>query len=637
MKETTFITENKEKWARFERVYNSKVNEPEELSDLYMDITDDLSFAQTFYKRRTVRVYLNQLAQKVYTGVHKQKGQSLSNFVTIWKKSLPLEIYRSRKHLLFALIAFLIYTSIGVLTTHIDHDFPRTVLGDGYVNETLKNIKAGNPLAIYKDHDQMSMFIAITTNNLKVAFLTFFVGFFFTFGSHILMFYNGVMLGSFQYFFHLKGLLITSFLGIWIHGAFEISAIVLAAGAGITAGNGWLFPKSYTRIQSLQLSTKRGIKIMMSLVPFIIIAGFLESFVTAHYQELTNWSKWILILMSFGIILVFYVFYPLYIARKYPEEVDVEEVGFFPEKQKFVFEKIRTVGEIITDAFQFYKMYFAKFEKIIFIVIFPIIAVVVFLQDIQHFEELKREHYVDWISQFTYMIGSGFTSVQDVLTVFLWTLIFTLISGAVFWSIASIQEDFSFKSYFLFLKNRFLAIWVGIVFFLLIVVTVPLQYLFLPFFILPFFFLQGATMSLSDDSFKTRLKKSFRFSKNGYGNSLLIILFVLLFISLVSQPIAFVFSYHVGSQPMVRDLLDMMADFTKRIAANYTEFPVVWGNILRQLFYILFMLFLLPLLIIPSAFSYFSELEKAEAIGLKAQFKKFGQRSRLQEKEGDFE
>ena len=52
---------------------------------------------------------------------------------------------------------------------------------------------------------------------------------------------------------------------IWIHGAFEISAIVIAGAAGLTVGNGLLFPKSYTRVQSLVFSAKRGLVIMLSL------------------------------------------------------------------------------------------------------------------------------------------------------------------------------------------------------------------------------------------------------------------------------------------------------------------------------------------------------------------------------------
>src|SRR5690606_13499671 len=125
-------------------------NDAEGLSVLYMDITDDLSYAQTFYRRRTVRAYLTQLAQKVYPGVHKQKGESLKEFITVWKTSLPVEIYRSRKNLLFALAIFLVYMMIGIVTTYIDPDFPRIVMGDGYVDMTLQNIQDGNPLKVYE-------------------------------------------------------------------------------------------------------------------------------------------------------------------------------------------------------------------------------------------------------------------------------------------------------------------------------------------------------------------------------------------------------------------------------------------------------------------------------------------------------
>lgn len=642
MKETSFIEQNKKKWNRFEQLYESKSNDPEELSDLYMDITDDLSYAQTFYRRRTVRVYLNQLAQKVYTGVHKQKGESFKKFLTVWHTSLPLEIYRSRKNLLFALAAFLVYTLIGVVTTHIDPDFPRLVMGDHYVDMTLQNIQNGNPLAVYEDSDQLSMFIRITTNNLQVAFLTFFVGFFFTLGTHLLMFYNGVMLGAFQYFFHTKGLLITSFLGIWIHGAFEISAIVLAAGAGITAGNGLLFPRSYTRLQSLQLSTKRGLKIMLSLVPFIIAAGFLESYVTANYQVLPNWSKWTLIMLSFAIILFFYVFYPIYVARKHPELVDQEQVGNFNQRGRIDFEKIRTIGEVISDSFKLYRLQFKKFTTINLLLVFPLIALVVIMQDVNHYSELQKQFWYDWASQLEFMIGYGFQNLQDWIVLGSWTIIFTLIFASVLWSVRTTYEAFSWKSFFEFLGKRGLGIWVANSFLMLCVLFLP-WYLLLPamFFPIPFFFLNAASAGLDDESFGTRFKRGFKYSKQHYWKTVVLLLILLLLVTLIMQPIAFVFSIHDGwrDEPLVRDLLDMVADFVKRVAQIFTEGTeyMFWSNAFRQLIYVLFMLGILPLVIIMMSFGYYSELERNEANGLKRAFKKFGKRSRNKETDVDFE
>lgn len=642
MKETSFIEQNKQKWNRFEQLYESKSHDPEELSDLYMDITDDLSYAQTFYRRRTVRVYLNQLAQKVYTGVHKQKGESLGKFFTVWKTSLPLEIYRARKSLLVALVSFLIYVAIGVLTTHIDPDFTRLVLGDAYVDMTNENIAKGNPLAVYgMTQSQLQMFMDITTNNMKVAFLTFFLGFFFTLGTHLVIFYNGVMLGTFQYFFHTKGLLITSFLGIWIHGAFEISAIVLAAGAGITAGNGWLFPKSYSRMQSLQLSTKRGLKIMMSLVPFIIAAGFLESYVTHNYQNLPEWSKWALILLCFAIILGYYVFYPIYVARKHPELLHEEQVGNFKPKTSFNFNKIRSIGETIADSFRMYRLYFGKIMRIGMLLVLPIVVGLVVLQDINHLEMQRQEHWYDWQTQFELMMGYGYRNSMDLVALGGWSIVYTLIAAAVFWSIRTSKEAFSWKSFFSYLTKRGLGIWLANFFILIIAFTLPWWGILLCFFLIPLFFLVSATVGLDEGKFGVRLKRGFKFSSQHYGNSLLMLFILLIFVTILMQPIASVFSIHEtygNSGPAIMsDLLDLVAGFVKRISMAVEGDYMFWGNITRQVVYVFFILMFIPLVVIMTSFGFFSERERFEATGLKEDFKRFGKRSRTKETNVDFE
>ncbi|MBI1837834.1 MAG: stage II sporulation protein M [Flavobacteriia bacterium] len=640
MKETSFIEQNKEKWKRFEKMQDAAVSNPEELSDLYMDLTDDLSYAQTFYKRRTVRVYLNQLAQKVFSGVHKQKGDTFRKLINVWKTSLPLEIYRSRKNLNFAFICFLIYAAIGVISSQMIPNFENIILGDEYIKQTNANIKAGNPLKIYEDTDQLQMFIRITTNNLKVSFLTFFVGFFFTIGTHIMLFYNGVMLGAFQNFFYMKGLLITSFLGIWIHGAFEISSIVLAGGAGITAGHGWLFPQSYTRMQSLQLSTKRGLKIMLSIVPFIIIAGFLESYVTANYQNLSDWSKWLLILLSFGIILSLYVIYPIYVARKHPHLVAHEDSEIKPKNTSFNLEKIRSLGEIVSDTFRFYNTQFYKIGKVIFAFILPISLLLIYLQDINHYQEMKTEYWYDWVCQLKIIFGYGYKNTQDLVVLFIWTFVFAFVNTTIYWSFYTQNESFSWKSFFQFSKKKYISIWLGSVLIFIALLVSPWYVMILAILFISFFALLSPTLVFDNASLKNRIKKGFSFSKNHFGNTLLLFILIIGFIALIAQPFGFVFSiYNEQTQePLVMsDLLDVLADFTKRIAKIYTADYMVISNGLRQFVYIIFILCVLPLTIIAATFGYFSELEKSEAIGLKKQFEKFGKRNRFIETEEDFE
>ncbi len=646
MKETSFIEQNKEKWNRFEKLSESESSDPTELSDLYMDITDDLSYAQTFYQRRTVRVYLNQLAQRVYTGVHLKKAESFKKFLTVWRVSLPLEIYKARRNLLFALVVFLIWATLAAVTTHFYPNFTELVLSKEYVEMTNENISKGDPLAVYKNGTQLQMFIDITTNNIKVAFLTFIFGIFFTVGTHILLFKNAMMVGSFQSFFATKGLLVTSFFGIWIHGAFEISSIVLAAGAGITLGNGWLFPGNYTRLQSLQISSKRGLKIMLSLVPFFVFAGYLESYVTRNYMDLPYWSKLVLIRLSFIIILFYYVIYPRIVARKYPELLEEKDlINYFPPV-KFDLSKIRNFGEIISDTFRFYNIHFNKISKINFRILLPIIIILVYLQNDNHAMLMATEHWFDWSKQLEIMTGFGFTNLQDWIINFAWSFVISGMFLGVLFAFKIKDEIFSWCAFFQFAKQKLLLIWFGnfLIFFSL--ALIPWYWYFVLILLLPLVFLNGIVPGIADFSIKNAIGKGWSFSARSYGISLLnIVIFTLIF-ALFMQPIALVFSIRENfdptsiinvTEPIMPDLLDMLADFTKDVAEALGGDRMFWANVVRQIVYVLFLLLVLPIWIISMTFIGYNEYEKETATGLRNAFLKFGKRNRYQENETDFE
>ncbi len=76
-----------------------------------------------------------------------------------------------------------------------------------------------------------------------------------------------------------------------------------------------LFPGTYTRVQSFVRGAKDGVKILISTIPFFIIAGFLEGFVT-RYTEMPDWLAILIIGGSLALILFYYVFYPIHLKRK---------------------------------------------------------------------------------------------------------------------------------------------------------------------------------------------------------------------------------------------------------------------------------------------------------------------------------
>jgi uncharacterized membrane protein SpoIIM required for sporulation len=353
MKETNFINQNKKKWSQGERLFKEDSNNPEVLSDAYVEVSEDLSFSRTFYPHRGIRIYLNRFAQALYFKIDKRK-LSVSGVKRFWKEEIPFAMHESRKDMRLALFIFLTGILIGITSNIYDPEFSRQILGDSYVNMTLENIEKGDPVAVYKGAESMDMFFAITVNNLMVAYRTFIMGIAFSVGSGLILFYNAVMVGSFQTFFFQNEVGFESMLGIWLHGTLEISAIVLAGGAGLTLGRGLLFPGTFTRFEAFQMSAQRGIKVMLGITPVFIIAGFIESFAT-RFTDAPTILRLTIIFASLFFIIGYYVWIPWQKGKVgFPK-------GFYRFKippsgtSKIQLDKIKDVGELISASIKLLK------------------------------------------------------------------------------------------------------------------------------------------------------------------------------------------------------------------------------------------------------------------------------------------
>ena len=351
MRETQFIKQNKEKWLEFESTLQGDAKDADRLRDLFIQITDDLAYSRTFYPNRSVRVYLNGLAQRVYLKLYKNRKSRIGQLLHFWTDELPQEIYNSRKAFRLAFFAFCLSFAIGLLSCAMDIEFAQVILGENYVEMTQANIESGDPMAVYKQKGQFDMFLGITFNNLMVAFLAFAMGVFFGIGSLVVLVSNGIMVGCFQYFFVHHGVFQESFLTIWIHGTLEISAIVIASAAGITMGQGAAFPGTYTRMQSFQQSARRGAKIMVGTVPLFVIAGFLEGFLTRQ-TETPDVIRALFIFLCLVFVLAYFVWYPWYRYKLGLVDFYEKNRPIIPSRiYQLDTGKIRTNTEIINELF----------------------------------------------------------------------------------------------------------------------------------------------------------------------------------------------------------------------------------------------------------------------------------------------
>ena len=310
MKEVTFIRRNIDKWRAAETVVAAvDHHSPDRLADIYTELTADLAFAQTHYPESRITIYLNNLSAKLHQQIYRSKSEKRWSGVVHWSYGLRMWLYMTRRLLCICFLVVVGCLGVVIISVWGDIDFASMILSNYYIDMTLNNIENGTPMAVYDDDNPFLMFLMITFNNVKVAFMCYMGGLFTSVFTGVILAGNGIMLGVFQTFFFQHNVGWESMLTIWQHGTLEIWVIVVAGSAGLAMGNGWLFPGTYTRLESFMRGAKLGMKIVIGTVPVFIMAGFIESYQTRHTDQHIV-LRLLIIALSLGFILFYYIYLP---------------------------------------------------------------------------------------------------------------------------------------------------------------------------------------------------------------------------------------------------------------------------------------------------------------------------------------
>lgn len=317
MREITFIKQNKEKWMEIEQVIHGKIKKnPDDLSSMYILLTNDLAFARTYYPKSKVTVYLNFLSSRIFQKIYKTRRMEHNRLLYLWKTEVPLLMYYYRAYFYLAFAFFAVFVCIGVSSAIYDEGFTNLILGEGYVNMTKENIRAGNAMAVYGSGSNWGSTIGIVFNNILVGAKLYIYGIFGGIGSLFILLQNSIMLGTFQYFFVEYGVFKESLRGIWLHGTFEIFSMVVEACAGLVLGGSILFPQSYSRLDAFKIGFRDSFKIFFSTLPFTCIAGIIEGYITRYALEMPAIFNTVIIFTCFGIITFYYFVYPFIVKNK---------------------------------------------------------------------------------------------------------------------------------------------------------------------------------------------------------------------------------------------------------------------------------------------------------------------------------
>ena len=141
--------------------------------------------------------------------------------------------------------------------------------------------------------DDLQMFGYYVMNNVSIGLRTFASGLLAGIGPVLVLGMNGVMIGGMAS--HLQGVGLGDPFWRFVagHGAFELTAIVIAGGAGLRLGLGVLAPGRQRRVDALVEGGRRGARLALGVFAMLVVAAFIEAF----------WSSigWIPAAVKFGV------------------------------------------------------------------------------------------------------------------------------------------------------------------------------------------------------------------------------------------------------------------------------------------------------------------------------------------------
>ena len=250
--------------------------ELDELIRLYQQVSGHLSHARSAYADPALTTALTRLvadANAAIYGTRSSGSSALRRFVFF---SFPGAVWRIRRFVLasavFTLLpAFAVGAWIANSDAALDASGPEAVRA-AYVEDDFEDYYSSEPAAQFAAN--------VTFNNIQVSITAFAVGIAGGIGTAAILVFNGANVGVAGGLFHAVGEA-GRFWGLILpHGLLEITAVIVAGGAGLRLGWSLIDPGDRTRGRALSEEGRRSVVVVLGLVGAFVTAGLIEGFVT---------------------------------------------------------------------------------------------------------------------------------------------------------------------------------------------------------------------------------------------------------------------------------------------------------------------------------------------------------------------
>ena len=314
MKENRFIQAREEMWISFENAVkefessrkNNTSTSVEKFVVLYRSVSHDLTVARTRHYGANLIDRLNTLVVRGHNLVYISRTGWLEKIFHFYTHSFPSEVRKHKKWLLTSLLFFAgPWLAVSYCISQSD-TFVYSVMDERTVTmfEQMYNPDAPWQQEGPEASNQLKALGGYIFNNTSIGLVTFVSGIGFGLLTIFVLLFNSVYLGS--VFAHLTVIGYGSTLYPFVigHGAFELSAIVIAGAAGLRLAVALYFPGILGRQTALRKGIRESMTLVAGFFTMFIVAAFIEAFwsplnLPSIAKYLVGGILWVLVLSYF--------------------------------------------------------------------------------------------------------------------------------------------------------------------------------------------------------------------------------------------------------------------------------------------------------------------------------------------------
>ncbi len=254
---------------------NSKI-----LAEHYMLLCQHLAIAKERLYDAALVERLNNLVLGVYRELYRYRAQTRLNIYAFLKRDFPLAIYRHRYFILLSFLVLVLPGLVAGIWTYLDEDAVYSLLDGPQVRqvERMYDPQARKLGREREAETDIFMFGFYIKNNISIAFRCFAGGMVIGIGTLLVLFFNGMFMGSIAGHLTRLDYVDTFYPFVVGHGSFELTAIVFSGAAGLRLGYAILNPGQLSRLDSLRKAGRDVVPMLYGIFLMLVIAAFLEAF-----------------------------------------------------------------------------------------------------------------------------------------------------------------------------------------------------------------------------------------------------------------------------------------------------------------------------------------------------------------------